>query len=233
MKFPKKLLASGETVVFDVHHRPLSLFVSLLPAVMCVAIWLAGFILLRDFFVDIRVVAAFLAIFAVFLAYFAVRFLIWTHASFVLTDRRLIYRSGVFARRSKEVSLRSIKDVSHYQTFANRLFLTGDIIVQSTGEPRPIIYNLMPNPEQLKLKILEQSGEENGGADAQANAEHGTERPTREITVIPPERQPLYSEIVDQIERLDKMRERGVLTEQEFQEAKTGLLRRMGKEEGG
>lgn len=56
------------------------------------------------------------------------------------------------------------------------------------------------------------------------------EQPTYELPPLPPERPPLYSEIVDQIERLDALRERGTLTDSEFEEAKQGLIARLKKE---
>jgi hypothetical protein len=56
------------------------------------------------------------------------------------------------------------------------------------------------------------------------------EQPTLELPPLPPERPPLYSEIVDQIERLDAMRERGVISGGEFDEAKQGLLARLNRE---
>jgi hypothetical protein len=56
------------------------------------------------------------------------------------------------------------------------------------------------------------------------------EQPTGELPLIPPERPPLYSEIVDQIERLDSMRERGVISGAEFEEAKQAMMARLKKE---
>jgi uncharacterized membrane protein YdbT with pleckstrin-like domain len=154
----------------------------------------------------------------------------------VLTDQRLVYQTGVITRHSREIPLAKINDVSFYQMVLGRLFGMGDLVVESASESGPFAYFNVPRPERLKMQLLESikaaHGTPAGAAEIQKHVAMAVEahQPTSEMVHLPPERLPLYSEIVDQIERLDDMRERGVLSVEEFQEAKEALLKKLARE---
>ena len=226
MKYPESMLSADESVLFDVHH---SLYVLWKPAILLCA-FVAAWIVVLAFTTNNTwaIYAGLIILFALSL-YMAWRVQVWSHTSLVLTDHRLIYRTGVIARHSREIPLAKINDVSFSQLVLGRLFGMGDLIIESASESSPFAYFNVPNPESLKKQVLEGVRRSHVHGDRAAIASEVAmavekHQPTGEIIALPAERPPLYSEIVDQIERLDTLRERGVLTEEEFQQAKGALL---------
>lgn len=234
MKYPEKLLYEDERVVFDVHHSPVVLWRPLLLLIVYPAAWIAALVFLNTFRRGWLLVAG-LVILVLLVAFFAWKIAVWTHVNLVLTDHRLIYRGGVVARKSREIPLSQINDVSFVESIIGRVFGIGDLVVEPAGEQGLVPFILLRRPDELKLKILERvraGVREPSGKDGRAIAEEVArvlkkEQPTQELITLPRERPPLYSEIVDQIERLDKLRERGSITDEEFREAKKSLLGRL------
>jgi uncharacterized membrane protein YdbT with pleckstrin-like domain len=239
MKYPESELAADETITFDVHHHPLVLAKTAFLVLLYLAAWLALVVAL-DFFKGGWAMLVGLAILLALLVLFAWRVVVWTHVNLVLTDRRLVYRSGVLTRHSREIPLSRINDVTMYQMVPGRIFGMGDLIIKSASEGGggQSAFLDVPHPERLKLEILEQAHALQQGASPESAKALALEvaravqreQPTGELPALPPERPPLYSEIVDQIERLDSMRERGVISDAEFEEAKQGLIARLKKE---
>lgn len=237
MRFPSSSLAKEEIVIFDVHHHPFVLARPAAPAFAYLVVWLILLAKVRFFRVG-WVLLAGLAILVLLLLYWAWRIAVWTHVNFVLTDRRLIYQSGVLTRHSREIPLSRINDVTFCQMVLGRILGMGDLVIESASETGKVPFFDLPGPAELKLEIIEQMHSDSargGGEDAKSIAtevarEVRREQPTAEMPPLPPERPPLYSEIVDQIERLDAMRERGAITDDEFEEAKRGLLDRLKRE---
>jgi uncharacterized membrane protein YdbT with pleckstrin-like domain len=233
MRYPDNLLAADEKVVFDVHHhfsvlwKPIALFLAFL------LVWVVVLSLLSS---GNWVILIGLLVLLAMSLYFAWRVQVWTHTNLVLTDQRLIYQTGVITRHSRELPLSRINDVSCYQMVLGRVFGMGDLIVESGGEAGPFAYFSMPDPERLKMRILERVKAAHAGVTGPADIEKHVamavekHQPTSEFVQIPAERPPMYSEIVDQIERLDQLRARGVLTPEEFQEAKEALLGKLSRE---
>jgi membrane protein YdbS with pleckstrin-like domain len=131
MAFPRKLLAPGEDVVLEAHPNwsilvpRTSLF--LLVVAGCVAIvvlwgsaplWF-GYVLL-----------GFAGLF--FLALLA-KILVWRSTTLVLTNRRVVYRTGVFRRLGREIPLDRVQDVTYTQSILERLVGAGSLTIESAG----------------------------------------------------------------------------------------------------
>lgn len=240
MRYPEKLLSKGEEIVFDVHHHPVVLWAPLLLVLVYTAAWLA-LLFMVDFLGRGWWLLGGAVLLLVLLAVLAWKIEVWLHANLVLTNQRLIYRVGVLSRRAWEIPLSSISDVSMIQTFLGRAIGAGDLVIKSSTQNGKTPYFMLRHPDRLKQKILEQVHRATGvaaGEVPRAIAEEVARtlertQPTHEIAALPPERPPLYSEIVDQIERLEELRGRGVLSDEEFQKAKDGLLSKLGKEPEG
>jgi uncharacterized membrane protein YdbT with pleckstrin-like domain len=235
MKYPKSSLSKDETIVFDVHHHALVLAKPAVILIVYAAVWFVLMIYVGFFRTDWALLAG-IILFIVAASYIAWEILSWTHMNLVLTDRRFIYQSGVFTRHSREIPLSKINDVTMLQMVLGRLFGMGDIIIDSGSDSGQWAIFDVPRPGNLKLSMLEGAhAAQNGPAGdrelaLEAARTVSREQPTLELPPLPPERPPLYSEIVDQIERLDAMREWGVISGGEFDEAKQGLLARLNRE---
>ncbi|MFH1150512.1 MAG: PH domain-containing protein [Actinomycetota bacterium] len=234
MKHRMPALGESEEIVFETRHH---LWV-LVPSGVVATFSLAGWIILMVGFGAQKwlVIVGLIVVLGTWL-FFLWRVLERTRTSLVLTNRRLIYQSGVFRCRSREVPVSSIQNVASYQLVLGRLLRMGDLLVQdSQGSVRQAFFDV-PRPEHLRASILEQAHPAEAGSPVldpdelalKMAREFNRAQPTSEMAPLPPERPPIYSEIVDQIERLDAMRGRGVLTEEEFDKAKRALIDRIGE----
>ena len=91
---------------------------------------------------------------AVILLYLIARIFEWLYAYFVVTDTRLIFITGIIARKVTTVPVREIHELELHRSLIGRLIGYGTFIAQpsSLGYRIPRI-NYMPYPEQLFLEL--------------------------------------------------------------------------------
>jgi uncharacterized membrane protein YdbT with pleckstrin-like domain len=124
----------------------------------------------------------------------------------VLTTDRLIFRSGVIAKRGVEIPLERINTVFSNQTIFERMLRAGDLVIESGGELGRETFADIPRPTDVQNEIYKQ-------IEANQHRTYGGGQ-----------REP---DVVDQLDRLDDLRKRGVITEAEFQAKKATLLDRL------
>lgn len=213
MTFPREQLNDGEQVVLDLH--PHWWFFAGQTAALTAAVVL-GLLALMYFSssATVSIMTAALIIFV--LIWFAARYLVWMTTNFVLTSDRLINRSGVFSRSGIEIPLERINTVFFRQTFFERLLGSGELVVESAGEKGQQSFANVRKPLNVQNEIYRQmEGNENRKYDRVGrNLEAGTSPSAA-------------SSIPAQIEELAALREKGIITDAEFQAKKADLLRRM------
>jgi uncharacterized membrane protein YdbT with pleckstrin-like domain len=193
MPFPKKLLTSDEHIVVESRPHWKTLVRPVLTAIVLVAAAVA-IILYTDLpHLIVAGAGALLAVLAVVPAY--VR---WRFTLFVLTNERLIRRTGVLAKHSKEIPLEVINDVSFSQSILDRILGAGNLMLESAGEHGQELFGNVRKPEALQKRIYEASEGRKG---------HGPS-----LTVA------------DELAKLADLRDRGVLTDAEFEDRKRKLL---------
>ena len=143
-----------------------------------------------------------------FLAYAVRAFLAWVTSHFVVTSDRLIHRSGWLAKQSMEIPLERVNDVSFHQTVFERMVGAGDLVIESGGEYGQNFFRDIRKPEDVQKTIYEMS-EENQNRMMSQGAERGDES------------------TLDQIDRLAAMREKGTISEEEYETQKRRLLGRL------
>lgn len=204
MPFPRKLLNEREEVVLDLHPHswffvgPLAAFVLTVAAAVAVQL----------FDLPDAAMLAVLALAFVNAIWLIVRLIKWRTTNFVVTTDRLIYRSGVLARQGKEIPLERLHDISFSQTLFERMLGTGDLLIESGGERGQQMFSDIRSPVKVQNEIYRQI-EEAQGRDADRMAGR------RELS------------IPEQIEKLDELRSRGVISQAEFDAKKSQLLDRM------
>lgn len=204
MGFPTKLLADNEEVVMELRPHWITLAGPVLWTVLLlVASAIAGGLLSGTARLAVAGLAAAAWIFVAL-----VPLARWYFTLFVLTSDRLITRKGVLAKHSKEIPLERINDVAFSQTVLERMVGAGDLLVESAGERGQERIDNVRKPEQIQLLIYRTSEANNTRI---ARPEQISEPPS----------------VPDQIEALARLRDRGVLTEDEFRSKKQDLLRRM------
>lgn len=206
MAFPRKLLNDDEELVLDLKPHwwsfagPAAMLVAAVVALIVVQSLLSG-----DAEQYLILVCAGVTVGA--LAWFVKRYVQWSTTSFVVTGDRLIYRHGVFAKRGIEIPLERVNTVFFNQTIWERMIGAGDLVIESGGTGGQQTFSDIRHPEQVQKEIHRQMESNND------RMYHG--------------RAPQQLSIPEQIDRLDDLRRRGVLTDAEFDAQKTKLLERM------
>jgi uncharacterized membrane protein YdbT with pleckstrin-like domain len=213
MAFPKHLLADHEKLVFDLKPHWVAILPSVLWTIALILVWILGYQLAKSVFEDPSVaqnlVAA--AVLIAFVGLAVIPFLRWKFTFFVLTTDRLITRSGIVAKRSKEIPLERINDVTFNQSVIERAVGAGDLLVESAGERGQTKISNVQSPEQVQLRIYRE-------------VEENSNRMMRGGQPFPT---PSGDSIPGQIEALARLRDQGVLSEGEFEAKKQELLRRL------
>lgn len=157
MGYPKKLLSQGEEIVkeFRPHWRmlviPFGWTALLIAAVVLTWIFPPD----RAWF-DWGVTGIAAVAWVVLGLYPLVS---WFFTLYVLTNERLIHRSGIFARRGLEIPLEQINDLTFTQTILERVLHSGDLLIESAGTQGQSELSNIPEPEEfhsLLYKVREQ-----------------------------------------------------------------------------
>ena len=206
MPFPKKLLNEGEEIVLDLRPHwwflvgpAAALVVTVVASILLISVH--GF--LHDYGLWVTTGLAVLA-----LLWFAGRYWRWTTTEFIVTSDRLIRRDGIFAKNGKEIPLERLNDISYHQTAFERIIGTGDLMIESAGKSGQEVFPDLPKPGLVQNEIYRQIElMKTRDADRMAGR--------RELSVP------------EQLEKLDELRQRGIISQAEFDAKKAQLLERM------
>jgi uncharacterized membrane protein YdbT with pleckstrin-like domain len=221
--FPERLLSEDEELVYDLRPHWLTLVVPvLLAGVVVVAVGAAWVVMpAGDLQQPARLAVGVLGL-VVLAAAVAGRVVRWATTHFVLTTERLIFRSGLVAKFGREIPLERINDVTFSQSLLERLVGVGDLLLESAGEHGQSRFTDIRDPEAVQLEIYRQME-----ANDRRRAGYAATQPhpaAADRTPTPPTRTPTP---LDDLERLADLRDRGAVTEEEFQRMKRELLDRM------
>jgi uncharacterized membrane protein YdbT with pleckstrin-like domain len=200
--FPRKLLNDGEQVVLDLipHWSTLALPVAVLVAVLAATI--AGETFNHDLGLGLAVVLV------VVIGWVALRVARRQTTNLVLTTDRLIHRVGIVAKRGKEIPLERVNDIGYHQSVFERMIGTGDLSIESAGARSREVFSDIPRPAVVQNEIYRQM---------EACAMRRTDRAAAPRDLSVPE----------QLEKLDDLRQRGIITWAEFDAKKQQLLDRL------
>jgi uncharacterized membrane protein YdbT with pleckstrin-like domain len=215
MAFPNKLLADDEKLVFDLKPHWIEL---LLPVFWTVVLAIAAYLAqmaAKDQPTTREVIFVVALVLWLWLA--LVPFLRWAFTDFVLTTDRLVTRTGVLAKHSKEIPLERINDVTFNQSVLQRMVGAGTLVIESAGERGQETIRHVRNPEQVQLTIYKET-ENNSRRMAQpaVSAASAPSASTGAGTSIP-----------EQIEALSRLKQQGAISDAEYAAKKAELLARM------
>ena len=207
MPFPRRLLIEGEELVLDLRPHWIALVWPSIVTIACVV----GFGLALaygpdgDWFMWLS-----LAVAVVVFVWFALRrFIAWATSNFAVTTDRVIHREGFIAKRSMEIPLEAINDVRFQQGILERMVGAGDLVIQSASEFGRNVFANIRNPEHVQKTIYHQ-GELNKKRMYQGGQGSAPS--------------PSAPSVTSELQRLADLRDKGVLTEAEFQNQKKKIL---------
>ena len=131
MRYVRRVLQPGETVVHVAHMHPIIFLPAALWLAAAIALLIAAFALTGDMRIAGEALAIFALIFAVASALPALIRRISTELA--VTDRRVIYKAGVLSRHTLEMNRGKVESVDVDQSVLGRLLGFGTIVVRGTG----------------------------------------------------------------------------------------------------
>ncbi|GMA34259.1 PH domain-containing protein [Demequina litorisediminis] len=171
MGYPRALLAPDEDVVVDRHPHWKALFwpiaVSVLAIVGVVLVW--WWLGSTDWSASLETwIAIILAVAGVvLLAWLAVApWIRWRTTHFVITDRRVIFRTGVFTKTGIDIPLQRINTVQFRHGLIDRLFRTGTLIIESASDD-PLEFDDIPDVEKVHSLLYNELFDSIDGEDGQ------------------------------------------------------------------
>lgn len=206
--FPRKLLNEDEEIILDLH--PHWWFLAPQLAALLGSLIVGGLAL---FVIDAGLVQLIVGVLILgCLIAFGARYSQWATTHFVVTNERLVHRTGVIHKKGIEIPLQRVNTVHFSQTLFERLMRHGDLIIESAGQQGQQKFDDVRNPTAVQNEIyIQKEAKENRRFDRISSA----------VESSPGE------SIPSQIRELDELRKQGVLSEDEFAEKKQELLDRM------
>lgn len=140
-------------------------------------------------------------------AWTVIRYISWVTSNFVVTNHRIIYRSGWLRKHGIDIPLDRVNNVMISQSLTERIIGAGDLLIESAGESGQQRFSDIRAPMRVQNQIYAQiqidkqrffSGQTSGSAPS--------------------------SDVASQLERLEGLLERGALTREEFDSQKRRLL---------
>jgi uncharacterized membrane protein YdbT with pleckstrin-like domain len=152
MAYPKKLLGPNEEVVIDTHPHWKVLVVSTLEMLLVLVV--AGFLLAYFDAGWERLTVTGSGLLLVLLV-FGVPFLRWRTTHIVITNKRVVTRSGILRRHGRDVPLTRVNDVSFTEGIIERLLRAGTLTVESAGERGQVVLHDVPHVAEVQRTLYE------------------------------------------------------------------------------
>jgi len=203
MAYPSRLLNDNETVSVDLH--PHWWFLAA-PTFAIVVAMTAGVVTLLATEADtsVRTAAGWATMVAIAASavWLVTRYGRWLTTHFVITNRRVIFRTGLLTKRGIEIPIDRVNTVYFHQGIFERMVGAGDLLIESGGESGQQRFTDIRQPDRVQRVLhAEMEARELRGRGADG-----------------------VVDIADQLEKLESMLMRGTLTDDEFERQKRRLL---------
>jgi len=136
-------------------------------------------------------------------------YLKWYNHKYIVTNLRVIQISGVINKNVYDSSLEKVNDVRMVQSFFGRIFGYGDVEILTASDVGINLFKRIGNPVHFKTVMI--------------NAKQELDRLQSGGVVVADDK----PDIPGMIAKLDELRQKGIITEEEFQQKKAELLAKL------
>lgn len=133
----------------------------------------------------------------------------WINKQYIITNRRVMQIFGVVNKNVIDSSLEKVNDIKMVQSVFGRLFNYGDVEILTASELGANNFRRIAKPIHFKTTLLNAKEKLERGYDQEAESTDETDQ------------------IIDLIAKLDDLRDKGVISEEEFNQKKSDLLAKM------
>ena len=213
MTYAEKQLAPGERILYRARYHWIffgKAILLLLASIVlsAVALWMSGKGVDPSAVGVLKWSAAAVLVFALILL--LVRSIRAAADEFVVTDRRIIHKLGVFSHETRQCPLARVQDITVDQSVWGRLLGYGDLGIETASEGGQILFPTISNPEALRTAIWTHVG--TGGLSAPSPAA---------LAAVPPRASPAS----ERLARLSELKNQGLITPEEFEQKRREIVR--------
>ena len=157
MAYPSKLLGNDEQVQFELRPAWKTLIWPIIWFIIIVGLF--GFLMgkVRSWFDGVTgdiMMWGLVFVALVALVVLVIRpVLFWWTTQYVFTNRRIIIRTGIVARRGRDMPLSKVNDVSFDHSVWERMLNCGTLMIESAAENGQLIIENIPNVENVQREV--------------------------------------------------------------------------------
>jgi len=157
-----KLLTDGESIVVDTRTHPKAL---IFPALVLVVTLAVAIFLVRLADNSIASWVVWLLALVVFVWWVVRPFLDWLTSTYTITNKRLITREGLIARRGHDIPLMRISDVAFDMGIIDRMLGCGTLVISDASTHGSVLLHDIPDVEQVQRQLTELLAHGAGSSD--------------------------------------------------------------------
>jgi uncharacterized membrane protein YdbT with pleckstrin-like domain len=219
MGFPRRLLREGEDLILDLRPHPIAIAFNVVIGVVVIVALILILVNMPDSWPSWVRWATFVLAVGVIVVASVPGIIGWLTSHFVVTSERVIHRSGWISKHQKDIPLDRIQNVGFTQSVFERIIGAGDLQLESAGDESDTVFEDVRDPEHVQKTIY-------------VVREQDEQRRLRPAPAAPPPRSapqavatvPGAPPVADELAKLADLRDRGVISEAEFQAQKARLL---------
>ena len=234
MAFPRRLLREGEDLVVDLRPHPIAIAFQVFVSILVIVALILVLINIPNSWASWVRWLTFLLAVGVIVVVCIPGIVGWLTSHFVVTTERVIHRSGWISKHQTDIPLDRIQNIAFKQSVFERMIGAGDITLESAGEESDTTFSDVRHPEQVQKTIydLRERDEQRRLQPLQQAVQPAPSAPPTSAVGSPPAAPASgtasygspRTEVADELDKLAGLRDRGVISEAEFQAQKARLL---------
>lgn len=164
MGVPRKLLSKDEVVIFQMHEHVKKILANIVGAFLVLVILGIALAFMPDSvlpwgqWTSAGIAAVLLIII------FVIPFIKWRTTIYIITNRRVITRSGVFSKIGHDIPLSRISNVAYDFGLIDRIFSCGTISLETSAD-NPLTLTDVPHASEVHVKLTDLIYQQNDHKD--------------------------------------------------------------------
>src|SRR3954451_1242499 len=206
MPYPRRLLQDGEELRLDLQPHWFFFIKQILISIPLLLLFVVLVAKHNDTWAEVSLYV-WAAIFLVYAVWVVVKFLDWRFTHFVVTSKRVVFRTGVVSKRGVEIPLTRINNINFRQGVIERFIGTGDLEIESAGRDGQSVFDNVRHPDGVQQEIYRMM------EDVERTRASYSSAPAGVATANAPAS--ANASVPEQIEQLARLRDSGAITPQE------------------
>lgn len=164
MAFKSDELTQGEYVIASLRTHIKAIWKALLTLVVAILVFVVGSVFLHDKSTWAVPALGILAI-LIILIFVIKPVLDWYSTHFVITNKRIVTRHGVFTTNGRDIPLFRVNDVSSVQGVLDRILGCGTLVVSDASQQAGLRFQDIPGVKRIQVELTQLLLELHDGSD--------------------------------------------------------------------